>query len=69
MSNNFFSYAENGTVFSYLVLVFLFGFAIGMILLQAITPLDEVKEKKAACEEYLPRNQNCVMKYVPPIEV
>ena len=73
MSDNVFSGMENSTVFSYLVFAFLFGFLLGFVLgiffLTSISPLDEAVEKKEACEEYLPRNQNCVMKYVPPIEV
>lgn len=44
------------------------GFIIGLFLMGAlmfVTTTREVKHKKDTCELNIPRNQNCVMQFVP----
>ena len=49
---------------SLLFVGFILGFFV-MGVLMYVTATREVKQKKAACELNIPRNQECVMQFVP----
>lgn len=51
--------------------VFLMGFVLGAFLMGLLTfwlVTKEVSQKRDECELNIPRNQNCVMQFVPEVK-